>query len=416
MQGSSMKRGRVLAAAAVAAAALLVSACGSSGGASSSSSGSVGASTGSSGSAAALTKSPIPIGVMSEQSGPAQSADMYPQPVAQAWAKWVNSNGGINGHPVQVYYGDSKGDPATGQAQVQQLVQTDKVVALVGEADSTDAAWAAYMTKSGVPVIGGSGLAPDWTTSPDFFQTAMIPQQYHRLDAVAAKSVGGKSMTLAVCAEVATCAQAGQIVQPVASKLGITYNGTLEISSTAPNYTAQCLQMKSSGSQVLYALISPAPTIRLYQDCAQQGYEPYIGADAEGLTQALTKVSGLKVIGVMQGFPWWTSDAPVKQYRDVMTANGNTNDYQASTATAAWAALQLFRQALSNAGATVTAQDVKNALYAMPATDLGGLLPEVVKYQATAPTAKSFNCGYIVAMTNGVYNAPNGLKGTCTAS
>jgi branched-chain amino acid transport system substrate-binding protein len=417
VQGSSKKRGRVLAAAAMAAAALLASACSSSGGSSStSSSGDTGASTGSSSSAAALSKSTIAIGVMSEQSGPAESADKYPQPVAQAWATWVNNNGGINGHPVKVYYGDSEGDPATGQAQVQQLVQSDKVVALVGVADSTDAAWAAYMTKSGVPVIGGSGNAPDWTTSPDFFQTAMIPQQYHLLDAVAAKSVGAKSMTLAVCAEVATCAQAGQIVKPVASQLGIAYNGTLLISSTAPNYTAQCLQMKSSGSQVLYALISSAPAIRLYQDCAEQGYEPWIGTDAGSLTQDLTTVSGMKVVGAMQGFAWWLDDAAVKQYRQVMTANGNASNYQASAATATWAALQLFRQALSHAGATVTAQDVKNALYAMPATDLGGLLPEQVKYQVKAPTTKPFNCSYIVTMTNGVYKAPNGLKGTCTSS
>src|SRR5260370_15582558 len=40
--------------------------------------------------------------------------------VAPAWAAWINANGGLGGHPVQVVVMDDKGDPATAQAAGQQ--------------------------------------------------------------------------------------------------------------------------------------------------------------------------------------------------------------------------------------------------------------------------------------------------------
>src|SRR4051794_4132617 len=97
-------RGNVVSAVAlVVAAALTVSACSSSGTKSGTSGakGHSGAPAGSSG-AAAPSGSTIKIGAVGSMTGSQASSSSQFATVAPAWAKWVNANGGINGHKVQV--------------------------------------------------------------------------------------------------------------------------------------------------------------------------------------------------------------------------------------------------------------------------------------------------------------------------
>jgi ABC-type branched-subunit amino acid transport system substrate-binding protein len=90
------RRARVVSLAALVAAAITITACSSSGSPSGSSSASSGAS-----SARAATKSPIEVGLVTSLTS--SSLAPYPQDaVAQEAAiAYINSPGGINGHPLQ---------------------------------------------------------------------------------------------------------------------------------------------------------------------------------------------------------------------------------------------------------------------------------------------------------------------------
>src|SRR3954470_24307397 len=126
-----LRRRGVLVAATATAAALALTACGGgsdSGSASGSSSSAGGSSTSS---APAPTGSPIKIGMIATLTGAQASSTAQAGTVAPAWADWVNANGGINGHPVQVIVGDDGGDPAKAQATEKKLVDQDQVAAIV---------------------------------------------------------------------------------------------------------------------------------------------------------------------------------------------------------------------------------------------------------------------------------------------
>ena len=97
-------------------------------------------------------KSTIVVGNVGTYSGPAGSsvADL-PQGV-QVWSRWVNDRGGVNGHPIKFVVADDGGDPARHRALVQQMVETQGAIALVGNGEViTGASSVEYLTAKGIP-------------------------------------------------------------------------------------------------------------------------------------------------------------------------------------------------------------------------------------------------------------------------
>ena len=86
---------------------------------------------------------------------------------AQVWEDDVNASGGINGHPVKVIIKDDGLNPAQGIQDAKELVQSDHVMAIIGDNSLVDAAWAPYVTSQGVPVIGGNPTESVFFTNPN---------------------------------------------------------------------------------------------------------------------------------------------------------------------------------------------------------------------------------------------------------
>ena len=76
------------------------------------------------------TGTPIPLGAIATNQ-PGTSFTDIPN-MAKAYFNCVNANGGINGHPIKLYIATEQTNPAQIAADAKQLVQTDKVVGIVG--------------------------------------------------------------------------------------------------------------------------------------------------------------------------------------------------------------------------------------------------------------------------------------------
>src|SRR6478736_958965 len=126
------------------AAALAVAGCSSSGSSSTSGTGSTPAAGSSSSAGAATvdtsscgskpgvkaTGTPIPLGAIATNQ-PGTSFTDIPN-MAKAYFDCVNANGGINGHPIKYYIATEQTNPAQVAADAKQLVQTNKVLGIVG--------------------------------------------------------------------------------------------------------------------------------------------------------------------------------------------------------------------------------------------------------------------------------------------
>src|SRR5580704_16386785 len=78
----------------------------------------------------AATGTPIPLGAIATNQ-PGTSFTDIPN-MAKAYFDCVNANGGVNGHPIKLYIATEQTNPGQIAADAKQLVQTDKVVGIVG--------------------------------------------------------------------------------------------------------------------------------------------------------------------------------------------------------------------------------------------------------------------------------------------
>jgi branched-chain amino acid transport system substrate-binding protein len=401
-----MRRSRYFIGAAAAVMLVTATACSSAGGSSATSSASTGATSG----AAASGGSTIPIGVIGSYSGSQASSTGGVPMVAQAWADTVNAAGGLNGHKIQLFVED---DPATGIQDANTLVQQDKVVAIVGDASNVDSAWAPIVEKAGVPVVGGLALNETFLTNPDFFAsgTNIIALQYGLV--ATAKKFGG-SIDLLYCAEAAACKEGATLTAAIAKTDGVSVPFQAPVSSTAPDYTAVCQEVKSSGAKTYDILDAGVLALRIATACEQQGVAARLVQVDSQITQAFDGVAAVNnTYAVEIDAPWFDSSTPATSAYQAAIAkyapslgqeDGPEANYQ-------WVAGQLFEAAVKASGSsTVTAASVKQGLYALKGETLGGLTQPLTFTKGQTPM---FNCWFTMAVVGEKFALPNGLTTEC---
>jgi branched-chain amino acid transport system substrate-binding protein len=120
------------------------------------------------------TGTPIPLGAIATNQ-PGTSFTDIPN-MAKAYFDCVNANGGINGHPVKLYIATEQTNPAQIAADAKQLVQTDKVVGIVGNTSIIECSVnSGYWQKLGFYVID-SGIAPECYSTSNSAAVNMGPR------------------------------------------------------------------------------------------------------------------------------------------------------------------------------------------------------------------------------------------------
>ncbi len=141
--------------------------------------------------------------------------------VAKAYFDCVNDNGGINGRPIQYIWYEENLDPAQQRSLARKLVESDKVVGIVGNTSFTECGtnWRYYKSK-GYTVIG-AGVQGECYGVPNIVETNAGP----RYSAIAAAQLlvkrGAKSLVIASPDGVAGYSDPG--VEKVAKAAGIPF-------------------------------------------------------------------------------------------------------------------------------------------------------------------------------------------------
>ncbi len=348
------------------------------------------------------TGSPITIGMALGETGPSSSTEKSARPVAEAWAEYVNSQlGGINGHPVNLVVKDTASDGATGAAVVRELVEQEQAVVLLSVASASESAYGEYTQQQSIPVIGVGYSPATWGALPNWFATATTVPAVVQAQFVAAKEVGATKWAAVSCIEVASCAAAQPLYEPAAAQVGLELGGSVSASTTAPNYTAECLQLIGEGVDYVQLSIAPAAGEKIAAECRLQGYDGWFGATAGSVVASSFTDPELRLAGGLNGFPWFADAEPVQAFVDAMDAAGVT-EYQDPTSTGTWAALELFRTAMADASDEPTRDEVFQAYYALQDEDLDGLLPQAVTYAEGQPSPP-VNCFWVYTLEGGEF-------------
>jgi ABC-type branched-subunit amino acid transport system substrate-binding protein len=112
---------------------------------------------------------PISVGIITSATSPVGgSAFTGPRDGAKAYFDRLNARGGIGGRAVEVHLCDDGGSGVGNNACVHQLVDEDKVVALVATT-ALDYAGASRVSHARVPDIGGQPIGPAYDTYPHLY-------------------------------------------------------------------------------------------------------------------------------------------------------------------------------------------------------------------------------------------------------
>jgi branched-chain amino acid transport system substrate-binding protein len=139
--------------------------------------------------------------------------------VAKAYFDCVNDNGGIKGRPIQYILYDEQLNPAQQAALARKLVESDKVVGIVGNTSFTECGtnWRYYRSKGFIVI--GAGVQAECFGTPTFVEVNMGPRYSNIGAAQALVRAGAKSIVVASPSTIAAYADGGAI--KVAQRAGI---------------------------------------------------------------------------------------------------------------------------------------------------------------------------------------------------
>jgi len=363
-------------------------------------------------------KSPVIIGNISNATGSGLPSDGAFKTV-QAWAKDVNSRGGVNGHKIVVKTADDKADPAKASEAMKSLIDAG-AVAIVGQyAGGTSSVWLPIADDAKVPVIGGGCYDIAMNGDQNFYcvtTTAILDGLYAQ--AKFAADQGAKKFGITYDSSQPQAAAAAPLMKGAATKYGLAFSDGLGVSNTQPDYTATCVTFKQSGTTDVG--IEGAPQLpNLARDCARQGYSPkWTSGDGQISLNSWLKDPNIKqAIAAIYSFPYVDNSTPAtKRFNSVMKKYAPSvlkSDYK-QPATTTWTAAIAFEKALEKVTSdNPTKDDITNALNTFNNETLDGLAPNPITFTAGQPHAHN-SCWFTMVLKNHKLSSPDGMKTTCT--
>ena len=330
------------------------------------------------------TLSPVTIGNVSTLSGVLGELFAPLVPALETFVASQNACGGLNGHKIALAMADDQNDPSTASTKVQELIQSRKVLAFVGNQQPlTVDAIVPIIKRSGIPVIGSDITNSTWFTNP-----LMFPQgpsgmgvTYGYLDG-ALNHFKKKNIGHLWCIEVPrACEQMNRSLTEMAPQMGLNLKKSIQVSITAPSYVQQCLDLKNAGVEVVALTFDAATMVRVARSCTQVGYFPDILPYPLGLGNQKQFLQGNKWLGnayvAMNAFPWFGNSTPFQQYWQASIKKFNPGFDSGGAASIAWSSAALLVAAAAELSPTSpSTQDLLRVLYQFKGqkfTELGGM-------------------------------------------
>jgi branched-chain amino acid transport system substrate-binding protein len=319
----------------------------------------------------AVAADPIKIGCLFDLSGPAGHIGTPSKYVAEMAVEQINKEGGVNGRPIQLVFGDTESDAGKAALQAKRLIEKEKVVALVGPT-RTESAMAILniVDKAGIPVVACvGGTAPvspvrKWVfKSPQKTITA-VEKVYQYLQKQGIKKVA------IITASDKFGEEGEKSLKALSEKYGITIVAQEKFDITDSDMTVQLTKLKGTDAQALICWTIGPPgsivsknvkqlnfTIPLIQchGLPDPKYLELAGSAAEGTILPSTKLM------VPDQLP--DSDPQKKLIVEFVNEYENVKKYgKVSTHSGyAWDAITLVVNAMKKSGSTLPAK-VRDAI------------------------------------------------------
>jgi branched-chain amino acid transport system substrate-binding protein len=270
----------------------------------------------------------VKVGSIAPMTGPSAGQGFFPTIIdgAQARFDFANANKELGNRKLTLIPIDDKGEAAQNLSAAQNLVEQEKVYAILAES-AQGAASAPYLSQKGVPVVGWQLGLPIFGQYTNYFgfQNANakdIASNYTTRNAVVVDKLGGKKVAL-VAGNTGNSAifieQIADAIKRFGKGMTVAYK-TSDIPVGNTEWGSYAQQIKDSGADTMYTGLSPTDNIGLVTAMKQAGTSVKNIVLSAGYDPRLTSLAALDGTTVGIEFkPLETTPAP-KGIADFKTA------------------------------------------------------------------------------------------------
>ena len=171
--------------------------------------------------------------------------------VAAAYFNCVNDNGGINGHPIEYFLYNEQLNPAQEAALARKLIQSDKVVGVVGNTSFAECGtnWKYYKSKGFVVI--GAGVQAECYSTPSYAEVNSGPRYSNVGAAQALIKAGAKKLAIASPDTISAYADGGPALVAKAAGIPVKIFPTHLPVTDATSQLLQMYQFAGDGGGIL---------------------------------------------------------------------------------------------------------------------------------------------------------------------
>ncbi len=240
-----------------------------------------------------VTDTTIRIGIHAPVTGAAPFPQQAFEQADDLYWKYLAEKGGIHGRNVEVVFRDDKYNPTSAVQACREMVEEQKVFAIIGFAGADQiTACARYADSVNVPYFSG-GVNEDGLAGLNRYFA--ISQTYDQQSATLAKlmknRIGKTKVAIVVIASPSLNNTVKSITSAVlrAGGLQIVRNSRIGKYASDAELLSEAQQLRNSGAEVVYIIAAPIPFIKLATNAQAQAYRPvWVGP---GTTNGLAVVT-----------------------------------------------------------------------------------------------------------------------------
>ncbi|MEV5107147.1 ABC transporter substrate-binding protein [Streptomyces massasporeus] len=351
---------------------------------------------------------PLRVGIIASATSPVGgSAFTGPRDGARAFFDRLNARGGIDGRRVEVRTCDDGGSGVGNNECVHQLVEEDKVVALVATT-ALDYAGASRVSRAGVPDIGGQPIGTAYDTYPHFYGIYGSLAPRDGTPGWNGTLYGGTEVYRyfkrehgARTAAVVSYNQSASAAYARLVERGLRAEGykvvTEQVDFALPNFRAVAADLKEQGADLVFDAIDGHGNARLCQAMDETGahvtakvtnVQNWTSTVADDYKDAPRCRNALWATGASRNFED-TGDTAVREFREATKDLKTHSQWQLE----GWAAARWFTDAATSCAATgITRACVDAHMNRSQGYTAGGLLLPVRFDRLPEPPRTSRTC------------------------
>jgi len=355
---------------------------------------------------------PIKLGQIGTFSGFIATSVGQARRAMQVWVSYQNEHGGVACHPIQLTQLDDQSDPTKAYSAAKSLINDTKVASLVGVFSPVVMSGVKEgVSGTGVPVVGGDGANPIWTSTPGIYDVgAAINSQIFLLNKAAADA-GRKKVAIFYCVEGTSCTSAGAVAagdgeySAKAAGQQVVYKASISV--TQPDFTAQCQSAKNAGADNLFIATESTSLTRFMQSCDSLGYYPHIttcgicmGFDVTNKTLQKFQVTAATPV-----FPYMRTQSVAEQTFAAAFKKYSPGQPPDHISAQTWTAGMMLQRALELLGPQAQLQEITPAMVLkglgmVKAETLGGLVAPTT-YSPNQSRTSPNPCGSVLLFDTG---------------